>query len=179
MTSSILNEMTSQKVIKLYKKLESLEIFIWIDGGWAVDALLEKQTRPHKDLDIVIQQKDVEKLQQVLQEQAYKDVPQDDTGPWNFVLGDNSGHLIDVHVIELDAAGHGIYGPKERNVFYPASSLSGEGMIEGTKIRCISADYMVQSRTGYQWQEKDFKDVQALCEKFGITYPQDYIDFIK
>jgi lincosamide nucleotidyltransferase A/C/D/E len=42
--------------------LEKLGIEIWVDGGWGVDALLGEQTRPHKDLDIAIQQKDVPQL---------------------------------------------------------------------------------------------------------------------
>ncbi len=34
--------MTSADVIDLYATLENLGIKIWIDGGWAVDALLGK-----------------------------------------------------------------------------------------------------------------------------------------
>lgn len=30
---------------------------VWLDGGWGVDALLGRQTRPHDDMDIVIEQK--------------------------------------------------------------------------------------------------------------------------
>jgi lincosamide nucleotidyltransferase A/C/D/E len=49
-------------VIDIYTKLEKLGIQIWIDGGWAVDALLQKQTREHRDLDIAVQRKDLIKL---------------------------------------------------------------------------------------------------------------------
>ena len=42
-------------VLDLYNALERIGVGIWIDGGWGVDALLEKQTRPHQDLDIAIQ----------------------------------------------------------------------------------------------------------------------------
>jgi lincosamide nucleotidyltransferase A/C/D/E len=31
------------------------QIEFYVDGGWGVDALLGKQTRPHADLDIAIQ----------------------------------------------------------------------------------------------------------------------------
>ncbi len=35
---------------------DELGITVWMDGGWGVDALLGTQTRPHRDLDIVIRQ---------------------------------------------------------------------------------------------------------------------------
>ena len=53
--------MTSGDVIELYSTLGALGVEIWIDGGWGVDALLGGQTRPHKDLDISIEKKDVAK----------------------------------------------------------------------------------------------------------------------
>ena len=81
-------------VIGLYIQLNNLGIEIWLDGGWGVDALLGEQTRPHDDVDIVIQQKDVPKLRELLAMQGYKDVPRNDTRPWNFVLGDNNGRLF-------------------------------------------------------------------------------------
>jgi hypothetical protein len=48
------NTMTSADVIDIYSTLGGLGIKIWIDGGWGVDALLGRQTRPHKDLDIAL-----------------------------------------------------------------------------------------------------------------------------
>jgi hypothetical protein len=45
-------EMTSGPLIELLQLFESAGIEVWLDGGWAVDALLGTQTRPHKDVDI-------------------------------------------------------------------------------------------------------------------------------
>jgi lincosamide nucleotidyltransferase A/C/D/E len=41
---------------------DRLGIGVWIDGGWGVDALLGEETRPHQDLDIIVQQVDVPRL---------------------------------------------------------------------------------------------------------------------
>ena len=46
-------------MLEFYDFLERNKIYIWIDGGWGVDALLGTQTRAHQDLDIVIQKKDL------------------------------------------------------------------------------------------------------------------------
>jgi len=42
----------SVDVVDFYRTITQLGTELWIDGGWAVDALLGEQTRPHRDLDI-------------------------------------------------------------------------------------------------------------------------------
>ena len=169
--------MTSVDVIGLYTTLENLGVEIWIDGGWGVDALFGEQTRPHRDLDIAIQQKDIPKLRQWLQARGYKDVKLEHARPWNFVLGDESGNEIDVHIIVFDDKGNGLYGPVEKGEMYPAASLSGTGLIEGRTVRCISPEWMVKFHSGYELKDKDFRDIAALCKKFGIELPEEYAQF--
>lgn len=166
--------MNSADVLNLYTQLERLGIAVWLDGGWSVDALLGEQTRVHGDVDIVLQQQDVPGLREFLERQGYLDVPRDDTSPWNFVLGDNSGRLVDVHAIVFDAEGNGLYGPPEKGVMYPAVSLTERGVIDRVPVKCISPEYMVKFHTGYELRESDFHDVAALCERFGIDYPEEY-----
>ncbi|MEX2162384.1 MAG: hypothetical protein WD751_10790 [Anaerolineales bacterium] len=165
--------------IALYTALEKLGIDIWLDGGWGVDALLGKQTRPHEDIDIVIQQQDLPKLREHLAREDYTDRPRDDTSPWNFVLGDGAGRLIDVHAIVFDEEGNGLYGPVEQGVMYPAESLTGIGEIGGHTVRCISAAWLVKFHSGYTLCENDYRDVSALCEKFSLPLPEAFADFAK
>ncbi len=169
--------MNADDVVQLYTQLEGLGVEIWIDGGWGVDALLGQQTRPHEDVDIVIQQKDLPVFRKLLEDQGYADVLRDDTSDWNFVLGDDQEHLVDVHVIVFDDKKNGIYGPVERGMMYPAASLTGTGVIDDHKVRCISPEYLVQFHSGYELQESDYRDVSALCERFGIDLPQEYERF--
>ena len=44
--------MTAKDVIEIVNLLNQNDIEVIIDGGWGVDALLEKQTRTHADLDV-------------------------------------------------------------------------------------------------------------------------------
>ena len=169
--------MNAADVLDLYNALQNKNIEIWIDGGWGVDALLEKQTRPHKDLDIVIQQIDVAKFRTLLEPQGYQEIKPQIARPHNFVLADNHGHEIDVHVIVLDAEGNGIYGPVEQGEMYPVDALAGTGRIAGQTVKCISARWSINFHSGYKLQEKDYKDVSALCEKFGIELPAEYERF--
>ena len=72
-----------------------------------------------------------------------------------------------------------MYGPVEKGEMYPAASLTGTGKIGGQAVRCISAEWMIKFHSGYPLKEKDFRDVAALCGKFGIDLPAAYEGFRK
>lgn len=130
--------------------------------------------RPHQDLDIVIEEKNVPKLRQFLDAQGYKDINVEEARPWDFVLADNNGKEIDFHAIIIDDKANGLYGPTEKGEMYPATSLTGTGSIGGRTVRCISPEWLVKFHSGYNLREKDFRDVSALCEKFGIELPEAF-----
>jgi lincosamide nucleotidyltransferase A/C/D/E len=98
--------------------------------------------------------------------EGYRDIKLEIARAWNFVLGDENGSEIDVHVIVLDDDGNGIYGPPEKREMYPAASLTGTGNIDGQAVRCISPEWMVKFHSGYELTEKDFRD--------GIELPAEY-----
>jgi lincosamide nucleotidyltransferase A/C/D/E len=168
------NFMTFKEVLFLYSLFQDSGIEIWIDGGWAVDALLEKQLRPHKDLDIAIEWKDVPKLRKILSELRYKQIKEDNK--WNFVLADEKGLEVDVHTFVYNQAGEVVDG-----IMYPAKSLTGVGKIEGNVVKCISAKYMVEFLSPWisKWPEKYLSAVFELCMKYGIELPNEYKDFEK
>ncbi len=171
-------EMSAQDALALYSLLESHRIKIWLDGGWAVDALLGEQTRIHGDIDIIIQEKDLRRMRELLEAHGYDNVPRDDTCPHNFVLGDDQGHEIDVHAIVFDAKGNGIYGPPENGDMWPAGSLDGVGSIAGQPVKCTAAETLVKFHTGYEVDADDYHDVSLLCEKYGLKIPEDYSSFM-
>ncbi len=166
--------MAARDARRLYDWLEEAGVEVWVDGGWAVDALLGAQTRRHADLDLALETRLVERLREVLVERGFRDVPRDDSRPWNFVLGDEAGLEVDVHAFTFDANGDGVYGPPEDGAFYRADALTGQGVIDGRRVRCISADWLVRFHSGYRLTEKDVLDVTALCERFGIALPEPY-----
>lgn len=160
-------------VLDFLRQCDELGVHVWLDGGWGVDALLHRQTRPHGDLDIAIARRDAEVLVPRLRAQGYDDVARGDTSPWNFVLG--RGEIeIDLHVIDIDGDGNGHLGPKD---VYPAESLTGRGRVGDREVDCISAEWMVRFHTGYDVDEDDWADVSALCAEFGIAVPPAYASF--
>jgi lincosamide nucleotidyltransferase A/C/D/E len=171
--------MNSTDVTELYIKLQQTGIDIYLDGGWGVDALLGKQTRPHEDLDIFIQEKDVFTLRGFLEKKGYKEIKLEIARPFNFVFGDATGREIDVHVFTYDDEGKVFYGPPEKNEVYPATIFDGDGNIDGKTVKCILPEWIVNFHTGYKVRENDYKDVAALCKKYGIEYPEEYANIKK
>ena len=166
--------MKAEKVIEIHDLLNHFNIEIIIDGGWAVDALLEEQTRPHDDLDIAVSHHHVQQLRSVLFEHGFTDLPRPDTTDYNFVLTDNEGNKIDVHSCLFDEAGNNIYG-----IAYPTMDcFSGIGTINGCTVKCITPHWLVKFHTGYEVDEMDYHDVKHLCKKFDIELPQDYQEFL-
>ena len=168
----IVPETTAADVEAFLDLADRLGIWIWVDGGWAVDACLGEQTRHHGDLDIVVEEADLAALTAALTALGYGHVPREDTRPWNFVLGDDAGHQVDFHVIVLDASGRGSYGPAELGDDYPAAALAGRGTINGRTVACVAPEWLVRFHAGYELAAKDIADVEALCRRFEIPLPE-------
>jgi lincosamide nucleotidyltransferase A/C/D/E len=164
--------MDAQEAAELVDFLERDGLEVYVDGGWAVDALLGQQTRIHTDLDIALPHRYVPRLRELLGSRGYRECPRDDTWECNFVLADAQGREVDVHSYILNEAGNHIHG-----VAYTREQLTGEGSINGHLVRCISPDWLVKFHTGYELDENDFHDVRALCERFRITLPGEYLRF--
>jgi len=161
--------MSSSAVVGILKLLDKADIAVWLDGGWGIDALLGNQTRSHKDLDIIVRTSDVPRLQELL-----KDFRLDrGTPPDSFVLSDHAGLEIDVHAIQLDAEGNGVYLMENGEKWtFPADGLTGQGRIGGRSVRCLSPSTQVLCHaSGYPPTERDFHDMALLRERFRVVLP--------
>lgn len=171
--SRMVASMNSEDVAELYRTLDQTGIAIWIDGGWAVDAVARRQTRSHNDLDIAVEARTLDALRQFLAERGYYQTPSRDASKWNFVLEDQHGRKIDVHVAVLDRQG-GVWADAIDGIAYPAGSLTGEGVIAGTTVRCISAELQLRFKTSYPPRAIDLHDVAVLCRVLGRPVPDTH-----
>lgn len=53
----------------------SIECKFWLRGGWAIDFLLGKVTRPHDDIDLITWIQNREQLEQALTEAGFEQTP--------------------------------------------------------------------------------------------------------
>ncbi len=99
--------MLASDVVEVLDRLDDAGIDAWVDGGWAVDALLAEQTRPHRDLDLIVREDDRPEIREALARDAFAEVP--GGRDINFVLRDARGREVDIHAIRFAESGDGIY----------------------------------------------------------------------
>ncbi len=162
--------MKAEEAAEVIQFLEENGVEVYVDGGWAVDAVLGEQTREHEDLDVAVPEKDALRLRKLLGERGYRERLRDDTWECNFVLVDAQGREVDVHSFTLDESGKNVHG-----VPYAREHLTGNGFINGYAVRCVPPEWLVKFHTGYKLDRNDFRDVRALCERFGIALPDEYL----
>ncbi len=163
--------MNAADVVRIVRLLEDSSIRVWLDGGWGVDALLGEQTRPHKDLDLVVALSDVPRMEALLAKRGFQRVS--GAPPKSFALADGAGRAIDVHPVTWDEHSNGIYRLENgQDWVYPASGFAGTGSVLGEHVRCLSAEVqMFLCHAGYALSEKDLREMAALHERFGVELP--------
>ena len=162
--------MNEEYVIDLLKKAELIGVDVWIDGGWGVDALLGRQTRPHIDIDVFVQKKDAVVFMKMLSSNGYCETKMEYTTNDHTGWHNSDDCIIDLHLFEFAETGTLRY----ENEIYPADVLNGKGTIGGITVNCLTAEAQLVYHQGYEHKEKDRHDVQLLCETFGLSIPEEY-----
>jgi lincosamide nucleotidyltransferase A/C/D/E len=151
-------------VLRVLDLLRGAGIDAWLDGGWAVDALLGEQTRDHNDLDLAVRVEDRARYDEVMSASSFHPVREDvcSDGPCEVDV-----HFVDLDVTHVDERGIEVYG----GIAYEAGEFTGAGTILGQPVLCCSPASLVRYHAQYEPDADDFDDVRALCERFGIPLP--------
>lgn len=169
--------MTAARLLDLVERIVGGGVRAWVDGGWCIDALLERQTRRHDDLDLVVARPDLPALWAVLREAGYEPAGEalnGDSGLEDLEYAvDARGHQVDVHPVSFTEAGEAVYTmPDGEPWTYPAHAFTGRGRVLGREVPCIAADEMLFCHsTGYALDAAHQADVTALAERFGLPVP--------
>lgn len=163
--------MDAAHVLDLREHLRARDVPAWLDGGWAVDALLGEQTREHDDLDLVTRLEDSARIEEALSERGY--LLGHGGPPHSFEMVDPEGHQIDVHPASFTPDGAGVYrSDSGQDWIYPASGFMGVGRILGHEIPCLTPEVVIVGHaTGYALDEAHQHDVLALAERYGLPVP--------
>ena len=166
--------MTADDVTQVLERLAGAGIEAWLDGGWAVDAVLGEQTRAHDDLDLIVRVADVPAMREALGRDGFE---LDRGQPLsNFVLRDATRREIDVHPVTFDATGDGVYRMENGDDWvFPAEGFGGRGRIGTRDVHCLTADVqMLCHATGYTPGETDFHDMRLLNARLGTALLPPY-----
>lgn len=132
----------------------------WVAGGWGVDALVGRQTRPHRDLDLAVDADYETSALDMLILLGY--VVETDWRPVRVELVAPARGWVDVHPVAFDPAGHGLQaGPGGDRFEYPPEAFA-MGTLGGVAIPCLSRAQQVRFHRGYEPRPVDLHDLQLL-----------------
>ncbi len=181
---------SAEDVIHIYKGLMMNDIQVWLTGGWGIDALLGKQTRPHKDLDVIMLLDDVLYLSKLLGQEGYhlKEIwsenrwitdVQENKIATAFVLHDSNGREFDAHAVRLDDQGDGIPAWNAEGFIFKKGDLAGVGMIAGHAVQCLTPESQMICHAGYKLPDVQIRDLEQLHEKFDVDYSEGIHRFLR
>ncbi|MET8154394.1 nucleotidyltransferase domain-containing protein [Actinoplanes sp. NPDC049668] len=156
--------MTADEVHTVLDALASVGCRAWISGGWGVDALVGRQTRAHRDLDLAIPADGEGAALDVLGRLGY--VIETDWRPVRVEVAGPRGR-VDLHPLTFDEAGDGLQAGLDGAVFrWPRADFTS-GVIGGRRVDCISVGRQLLFHGGYEPRDVDRADLALLRRLAG------------
>jgi len=152
-------DMSAEDAGVILDRVAGAGLSVWVDGGWAIDAVAGRQTRPHDDLDLVARLEEIPALERELAALGYERAG--GAPPMSFESVDADGRQVDVHPIADDGA----YVMRDGGIWhYPVDGLEGRGTIGGRPVRCLTVEAQLYCRSGYDPvdPEKHARDLALL-----------------
>jgi lincosamide nucleotidyltransferase A/C/D/E len=163
--------LSAHDAVALCRLLEQHSIRFWVMGGWGVDALLHRETRPHNDLDMLVVLGDLPMLWKLLDEHGFtlQHVWQEnrwvdgepDRWPTAFVAADTQRRELDVHVIDFGPDG-AIIQHYNHPWPFPPGAFTGQGSIADAAVTCVSKEAQLAMHIGYPLPDGQLQDLQLL-----------------
>ncbi|MGI8986623.1 MAG: nucleotidyltransferase domain-containing protein [Nocardioidaceae bacterium] len=160
--------MNAADVVDLYSDLVANGVEACVVGGWGVDALVGSQTRQHKDLDLLLADREAEAFWHVMRRRGYRVevLWQEnlwlDGRPTAFVAADCRRREVDVHVFRTDARGPTPLWHAERTL--ASDALSARGLIAGVSVRCMTVEMQIKAHSDYELPQSHQQDLALLMQ---------------
>lgn len=133
---------------------------VWVAGGWGVDALVGRQTRPHRDLDLALAAENEVVALEVLEGRGY--AVETDWRPVRVELAAPGRGWVDVHPVVFDVTGCGRQSDLDGGHFdYPPDAFV-IGALAGHLVPCLSREQQIRFHTGYEPRAVDLHDLALL-----------------
>jgi 2'-5' RNA ligase len=162
--------MLAETVLRVVDELEAAGVECWVSGGWGVDALAGRLTRTHRDLDLIVDARDMGRALDALGGLGYREWYRVDSDAPLFsrvVVHDHelAGRAVDLHPFEL---------PDERVRF-------ATGTIAGRRVGCLSLMSQLAAHSKYKKRWYDRADLSLLrrlldCSVTALVIPVQAAD---
>ncbi len=155
------------RVVETLTALEAAEVRSVVVGGWGVDALVGRQLRPHRDLDLIVDSAQVDRAGEVLLGLGYES--------WH--ADESPEPLGDLEISAAEAYRDGALRVVDLHGADLAQLELSEGVIDGEPVTCISAEQQLQAQVGKTWtpdrrnqRRINLEAVEAAIEGDGAGY---------
>jgi lincosamide nucleotidyltransferase A/C/D/E len=153
---------TADDVVWMLDLVKSVGSVAIVGGGWGVDALIGAPTREHCDLDVLVPERDVDRLVTALRDRGF--LVTTDWLPVRIELTDqaNDDRRIDIHpAFDDGAGGYWQHGLGDTLYTTPAGSIT-RGVIRGCSVQCFTVDKQLETHKGYEPTATDLADIETL-----------------
>lgn len=152
--------MRIEEVHRVLRAMTTARCRFWIEGGWGVDALVGRQTRPHRDLDVDVDSRDEALVLSVLDDLGY--TIETDWRPNRVELVAPHRGWVDVHPFEFDESGGARQAALDGGWHEIPDSYFTHGHLEGIWVPCVSEAAQRRFHTGYEPRDVDKHDLALL-----------------
>lgn len=162
------------EVLSIVRALEARSLFVWIAGGWGVDALLGEMTRFHEDLDLVVELSALLEVQECLGFLGF--AVEENYSPVRVVLGATDHRQVDLHPVTFASDGTGWQAgaaPNGSDCPYPPEGFAS-GRILDQSVPCLSPELQLAHHSGYLPRDRDRQDMTRLACRFHLALPDTY-----
>jgi lincosamide nucleotidyltransferase A/C/D/E len=149
-----------------------------VSGGWGVDALIGRQTRPHQDLDLSVPADRLDRALFVLTGLGFAI-----TVDWLPVRVELSSRqrAVDLHPVRARPDGSGWQAGLDTPHPWSTDEVGGfvypmdgwaVGSVDGVPVRCTSAERQLLFHAGYPPRDIDLHDIEILRSVPGsVSHP--------
>jgi lincosamide nucleotidyltransferase A/C/D/E len=157
--------MRANQLLDLVDRLLGVTPVVWIGGGWGVDALVGRQTRPHGDLDVLLDAPSLPAARSLLDGHGF--VVTEDWLPVRIEVAHPDGRRVDLHPVTFAEDGSGIQPGLDGTVFVYPVGCTTTGYVDGRPVTCLTAAQQLVFRQGFPLRPVDHHDITLLR---GLSY---------
>jgi lincosamide nucleotidyltransferase A/C/D/E len=149
-----------EEVLSVLASVESLGCRWWLEGGWGVDALVGRQTRPHCDVDIDLDAACVSRVLEALRAAGY--TIEEDWRPNRVELVAFGRGRVDLHPLVIEDDGSARQAALGGGWHEFPRSYFTAGTLGGVTVPCVSLEAQRLFHSGYALREVDTYDLALL-----------------
>ena len=158
------DDMGLDEVLVVLDVLRSVSCRFWLEGGWGVDALVGRQTRPHRDVDVDVDAAYEGEVLDRLADLGYS--VETDWRPNRVEVVAPGRGRVDLHPLVIDARGDARQASLDGGWHEFRRSWFTTGALGGVTVPCVSAQAQRRFHAGYELRAVDLHDL-ALLDRLG------------